>query len=326
MTTENFAQKLAKDAVDGLLKQVGKQAQQGVLDGEVTLEPETQKKLIENELKMAADPQFALAQEAALSAADRMRRSRERPPDIRLGEGKKSSEEEIKTNNEKAVALYSSLVNAGMDPKRASEIVSESLTKNQPSLTSPAPTSVTDMIHALKELDELRSQNRTDTPIEQAIKDLKEEIRTLKNAPRVDPPQTPASQISSLTDLVDGLVKLGVVDRRGTVVASEGESMDVVKERNRHEEEMFTRSSEAKYKGDIADTLAKIPENIGKGIAGQIAENKEPTRSASSASSEIKYLLCTKEGCGYNIPYPPEAIQVICPKCGTVYARTKEKE
>lgn len=321
---ETFAETLARDAVDGILRRAGKQGQQDAQEGEVTLDPETQKKIIEREVKMAADPDFALAEEAKLSAADRMRRSRERPAETR--QEKAAPEKDKAAINKEIGATAKAMLDMGIPPSVVAQYLVGSSTPQVPIAFAGGGNQGLTLIDVLTLVDRMNDR-KPNSELENIIKEMRDEIKALKNQPRadgerVDPVKTQASQLEGLTSLVESLVKLGVVQRPSTGAAIAGKPIEVVKEENRHVEKMEELKTESNYKTSVAETLAGIPEKIGQGIAAQMGEGK---KSSSFASSELEHLLCTTEGCGFNIPYPPEAVQVVCPKCGATYGRQEKK-
>jgi hypothetical protein len=109
-----------------------------------------------------------------------------------------------------------------------------------------------------------------------------------------------------------------------------GENIEFTKEQNRHAEEVEKIKNEKDYKDKIAGTVASLPEKIGAGLAASLVDAEQPPgRSAARtapADSTIKHLKCEVEGCGYDIPYAANALEVTCPKCKMVYQRTPEKK
>jgi hypothetical protein len=114
------------------------------------------------------------------------------------------------------------------------------------------------------------------------------------------------------------------------VPAASGESVEMVKEKNRHDEELQKIENDKAYKNQIASTLAELPERIGSGLAGRMMEQEGGGAPAEkSTSTRMEYLACTGEvegkPCGFNIPIPPNAgTQIECPRCHTIYGRDKK--
>jgi len=109
-------------------------------------------------------------------------------------------------------------------------------------------------------------------------------------------------------------------------VSDKGEPIEVVKERNRHDEKMEEIKGDLTYKRSLTDIATEIPERIGRGIAGRFAEEEESgarsSGASSSSSSGLEYIICAEETCGFKIQVPPNAGKEIeCPKCGAVYTK-----
>ncbi|MFH1031114.1 MAG: hypothetical protein V1767_00885 [Chloroflexota bacterium] len=94
-----------------------------------------------------------------------------------------------------------------------------------------------------------------------------------------------------------------------------GDSIETVKENNRHTEEMEKLKTEKTYKESIADTLANGTRLVGEGISQDILKGvlKKP------AESGMESFKCDK--CGTTITVGPGALAVKCPKCGQVFRK-----
>jgi predicted RNA-binding Zn-ribbon protein involved in translation (DUF1610 family) len=108
-----------------------------------------------------------------------------------------------------------------------------------------------------------------------------------------------------------------------------GKSVDEIKEEHRHEEEMAKLNETKEYHQSIAGTMSDIVPRIGAGIAASMKEGGEEgsENAPPAASKKMEYYHCTgklpdsDKDCGYNIPVPPTALKITCPKCGTIYGR-----
>jgi len=110
-------------------------------------------------------------------------------------------------------------------------------------------------------------------------------------------------------------------------VANTGETVEQLKEKNRHEEALATISNDKDYKEKVANTLASLPEKIGAGLAASIQDAEQPPNPATrKASDAIAYLKCETENCGYSIPYPLTATKIVCPKCRAIYERKPDEK
>ena len=76
--------------------------------------------------------------------------------------------------------------------------------------------------------------------------------------------------------------------------------------------------------------MSDIIPGIGRGIASSLRENGEDAPEAPATSKKMEYFHCTgklpdsDKDCGYNIPVPPTALKITCPKCGTIYGREQK--
>jgi hypothetical protein len=105
-----------------------------------------------------------------------------------------------------------------------------------------------------------------------------------------------------------------------------GENIELLKEQNRHAEEVEKIKGEKDYKEKVANTLASLPEKIGAGLASSIADAEQPPAPARKTSDAIAYLKCESENCGYSIPYPKTATKIVCPKCRAIYERKNDEK
>ena len=109
-----------------------------------------------------------------------------------------------------------------------------------------------------------------------------------------------------------------------------GESVEFIKEKNRHDEEILKIDNDKAYKNQIASTLAELPERIGAGLSSRMLEQEGgPAPAEKTTSTKMEYLHCTGEvegkPCDFNIPIPPNAgTQIECPRCHTIYGRDKK--
>jgi len=110
--------------------------------------------------------------------------------------------------------------------------------------------------------------------------------------------------------------------------ASDRKSIEEIKEENRHAEEVAKLEADKEYKNSVAHTLASIPEKIGRGLAGQVAEGGGEETAAPAAANrtiELEPFTCKNEECGKVTPIPKNATKFTCPHCGSIYERQEEK-
>ncbi|GAI77681.1 unnamed protein product, partial [marine sediment metagenome] len=121
-------------------------------------------------------------------------------------------------------------------------------------------------------------------------------------------PLSPMEYAKQQVEYIEALKALGLI-KEPVVTGPSGEPLEVVKEKNRHAEKMQEIRDEGDYKRSLADTVADLPERLGRGIAGQFTEEAEG-RGGSSGSS-LEYITC--DDCKIRFPIPPNAgNQVVC--------------
>jgi len=99
------------------------------------------------------------------------------------------------------------------------------------------------------------------------------------------------------------------------VVSATGESLEIVKEKNRHEEKLEEIKGDKEYKQSITEIASEIPERIGRGVAGQLRGEGE-----GSVAAGLEHVLC--EDCGTKIYITPETGNTLtCPKCKATYQK-----
>ncbi len=104
---------------------------------------------------------------------------------------------------------------------------------------------------------------------------------------------------------------------------SSGEDIEIVREHNRHAEEMEKIKIESDYKQSVAGTLASVPESLAAGLANA-GMNKPPQTGQRSNQTPAQFKECTD--CHFMIPIPANNPSVIiCPKCGVKYEGLPEE-
>lgn len=296
------------------------------------LKSELEKALEEEESELARELRLTRGEEAIAKHQARIKELREQ-----LGKGgtgsekteaeKQEAEKKLKEERiEQAKALYNSCVEAGGEPKQCAEMVAGLIPTSAPSVSAPPATSITDLVHALKELDSLRGTDKGVAELKTSFDQLANEIkRGNQNQKPLDPITFAKQQAEQTRAYYDTLKALGII-KEGESSTYQGEPLEVIKEKHHHEERMNELSADREYKQSMADIAGSIPERVGHGMASQFTEGeKEP--SGSSSGSELEYLTCQEEGCGFRIPVPPNASsQITCPKCGSIYTRKQASE
>jgi len=237
----------------------------------------------------------------------------------KAAEGVRTAEDVLKEKAEvieQAKALYCSCIDAGGDPKRCADMVA-GLIPTQPGASSPPVTSITELIHALTELDALRGSNTVLGELKTSFDNLANEIRQGggKGNQPLDPVAFAKQQAEALVEWKKA------IDQITPPPSGTGDSLEVVKEQNRHDEKMEEIKDEKEYKESITEIAAEIPERIGKGIASRVEKEK-----GSDDGGGLDHMLCTEKGCGTKIFYTPESKTITCPKCSMVYEREEKSE
>jgi predicted RNA-binding Zn-ribbon protein involved in translation (DUF1610 family) len=180
--------------------------------------------------------------------------------------------------------------------------------------------------------DLAKSEKGTDSDLKEILHKMDDRLTRIEQAkPAEKPPRT------WVVVQPDGTVKHIESDEPIVIqpqAPNTGKSVEQIKEENRHQERVEEIKNEKEYKQSIAGTLAELPERIGAGLGGRMLDAMEPAETATAkavqsstakpaaaSSSSMERIKCTAEGCGFDIPYPPEATKVTCPKCGSIYGR-----
>jgi len=173
-----------------------------------------------------------------------------------------------------------------------------------------------------------QENNRTDPAITSILDKLTQKLETIEGKVLHSPPAPidPLTQIEQTVATYKRLKEVGMVG--GSESKGEGESIEVVKEKHRHEEKMEEITNERKFKEKLGDIAEEIPVNLGKGWAAENASRQRSGGKASSPSTEkdsVSSFPCKK--CGATIFVPPDIPeQIKCSKCGQVYQSQETPE
>jgi len=283
--------------------------------------------LDERETRAAQRYSAATLEQMAIDAENEVARARGEPPKYKYHGGEEVTDEEKEKKKqeeaeqrEKLMDSARALIDSGLDPKQ----VGQMLLGLTPTSTGGFPPAVQGMgfdevmkmvtfIVGKKETDELKGIIAS---LDKRLDDLAKgggaggKIET----PR---PLSPMEYAKQQVEYINALKELGLI-KEPVITGPSGEPLDIVKERNRHEERMEEVRGETDYKKTLGQTITEIPERIGRGIAGRISEEEEG--GGGSHSSSLEYITC--EGCGTRFPIPPNAgSQIECPKCQSVYTK-----
>lgn len=343
-------QQLLKQVIENVFRQAAANQAPEEDKGGIKIDPDTLKRITEREVRMATDAEFELNELAKEAAAQSLRdklKARTQPlpaappADKTADKEKRDAAEQLKLELQRIdqqTALYTSCISHGGDPKTCGELV-EKVYGTKKEVSAPQATSITDLVHALKELDDMRGSNKTDPALMDILKAMREETLQLRAGGGAAAPKPPSigAQLQELNTLLDGFVKLGVAVRKGDIPAG-GESMEVVKEKNRHDEKLAELKNNKDHNDQIAQVLTDIPQRLGEG-AGEFfmrsameGDNAPAKKTAPAASTPAGKYVCQnqipeKEGsgamlaCNTEIAVPAGAGTIECPKCHMVYKR-----
>jgi predicted RNA-binding Zn-ribbon protein involved in translation (DUF1610 family) len=286
--------------------------------------------LEEREGRAAQRYSAATMEQMAIDAENEVARARGDPPKYKYHGGDEMTDEEKEKKKledgeqrDRIMASATALINSGLDPKQ----VGQMLLGLNPTPSGYPPVAqgmgfeevmqMVGFIVGKRETDELKDIIAS---LDKKIEDLAKGGGTKHTEPAKT--LTPMEYAQQQVEYMKALKELGVIKEPVPTGAS-GEPLEVVKERNRHNEKMEEIKGDTDYKTSLAETVAGIPERVGRGIAGQF-EEEEPNHN--SNGGELEYVTCPEKGCGAKIHFTPEAVKIVCPKCGAVYKRRKAGE
>lgn len=283
--------------------------------------------LDEKEVRAAKRYSAAELEKMALESENEAARLRGEPPKHRYykegedmtDEEKEKKKQEEAEQREKLMASATALISSGIDPKQ----VGQMLLGLAPTSAAGYPPAVQGMgfDEVLKIVTLIVGKRETDE-IKGLMASLDKRIDELAKGGgggRVEIPRplSPMEYAKQQVEYIEALKALGLI-KEPVVTGPSGEPLEVVKERNRHDEKMQEIKDEGDYKKSLAGTVADIPERIGYGMAGRF--NEEGEDRGGSHSSNLEYITCDE--CKIRFPVPPNAgNEVVCPKCGATYTR-----
>ena len=286
--------------------------------------------LDEKEESAARRYSAATLETMALEAENEARRLRGEPPKNNGGNGMDDTEQAT----EKKVKVMNSaraLLEAGMDAADVGRMLMNmppAMGNNQP-LVQPAQgmgvkeiVTLVDMITGKRDEVDIKALLVNMNKRLEAIESGKIKTRRRDDDDdgnddrprRVDPVTYAKQQITATTDLINGLADLGLIQKPG---AGNAESIEMLKEKNRHDEQILAVKSHADYEAKLGETIATIPEQVGKGIGKLFLEGddgEEPVQNSNKPM--MQHVKCE---CGQDITIPPNITKFTCPKCGAKY-------
>jgi hypothetical protein len=169
------------------------------------------------------------------------------------------------------------------------------------------------------------------TSLSKELSGLKEELQKVSD---------PIAVMTKARAIAESMREAGLIGG-----GTPGESIEALRERNRHSEELKRIEIDADYKDKVGNTFAELPERIGRGLASQVmneeegeGESNEPlsftcaqeieqcsqcgkTYNSGTGTCPDCNVALQSQPCGENIKVKPGANQIVCPKCKTVYTR-----
>ncbi|MBA7615214.1 hypothetical protein ES703_22492 [subsurface metagenome] len=282
--------------------------------------------LDERESRAAQRYSAATMEQMAIDAENEVARARGEPPkykhsggDGMTDEEKEKKKQEEAEQREQLMASATALINSGLDPKQVGQMLL-GLTPTPMGAGYPSAQGM-GFEEVLKIVTLIVGKRETDE-IKGLMASLDKRIDELAKGGgggkvEVQRPPTPMEYAKQQVEYINALKELGII-KEPVVTGSSGEPLEIVRERNRHEEKMEEVRGERDYKQSLAETVADLPERLGRGIAGQFTEEAEGR--GGSHSSSLEYIICDE--CKTKFPIPPNAgNQVECPKCKSVYTR-----
>ncbi len=224
------------------------------------------------------------------------------------------------------VTIATGFLDRGIDVKIVGQIIQYLIGANQPFPlggvgalgATGAGTQQGITISDMKILFEMgRDSNRSDDSMKEILNKLTDKITALE-AKSVLPP--PARGIIVVKP--DGTIeeveagKPVIVQPPAPSVA--GESLEVIKEKNRHAEKLEELKTERDYKTGMVDAVGNLAEDIGAGAASQVLHKEAPREKTGGVLETVE---CS--GCHATIYVTPETDKVTCAKCGVVSERPK---
>jgi hypothetical protein len=240
--------------------------------------------------------------------------------------------------DEYLITITSGLLEKGLEPKIVGQIVQYMMSSNTTQalpfgLPGAGMQQGLTFENFLAMMDRMKGDKGTDPALTRLIEKMDERLANVEKERNNGNKDAPRGGILRLNE--QGKWIREEVNPGDTLVipppppSNTGKSIDEIKEEHRHEEEMAKLNETKDYHEKITDTMSDIIPGIGRGIASSLRENGEDEGEASppGKSKKMEYFHCTgklpdsDKDCGYNIPVPPTALKITCPKCGTVYGR-----
>ena len=275
----------------------------------------------------------------ALEAENEARRLRGDPPKNNGGNGMDDPEQ----GAEKKVKVMNSakaLIDAGMDPADVGRMLLNMPPAVNTRQVDAQPTQGGNYVKDVVSIVDLVVGKREDADIKALLVNMNKRLESIESGKtklrrrddddddgdgrsrRYDPISQMKQQAEAVKMWQETLEGMGLSQKPGSAAS---ESIEMVKEKNRHEEQLLAVKSHAEYEAKLGETVASIPEKVGQGIGRLFLDGDDEEEPAAKGSNAplMQHVKCE---CGQSITVPPGIKQFTCPKCGSKYEAKDEPE
>ena len=281
--------------------------------------------LEEKEMRAAQRYSAAELDKMALESENEARRLRGEPPIVggrtmaNDDERKKEEEAKLAEQRDKLTIQAKALIDSGMPAQQVGQMLI-GLPSAGGAIAAPAQgmgfaevMELMSFVIGKRETDELKD---TIANLGKQVEELAKGGGRRVEATPLDPVVFATQQAEAMTAWHKALEQ---ISPRPTSASASGDSIEVVKEKNRHEERMEEIVADKDYKKTITDIASEIPERMGRGMANQFSESGGDD---DGDGGGLESMMCTEDGCGATIYITPQTgNSVTCPKCNSVYER-----
>jgi len=231
------------------------------------------------------------------------------------------------------------MLEKGLDPITVGKLVDYLLGGSQfPQIGMPGagapPQGITfaDMMSFAKMMQE---NNKVDLTLTALLTKLSDKIEAVEKIAAARPAAQPERKTAFIIK-ADNTLEEVPLDRpillEPKASAIDGKPIEVVKEENRHSEEIERLKNDKDHKKNLSDALGSISKNIGRGLAAQALGEEEgnaPEAGAVAKTAEQEQFRCDQ--CGTEFMIPADALTITCPNCTqadgspTIYNRKKKE-
>jgi hypothetical protein len=162
---------------------------------------------------------------------------------------------------------------------------------------------------------QLAQANKPKNEDSEQIKMLVSTIGDLRR--KIEEVSNPFETMRRAKVLKDEFMEAGLISPPGEP-ADPANSVELTKEKNRHDEEMKKLDADARYKESISNTVAGLPRIIGAGISQDILKGLG-SPSPDSVEAAVERFPC--KNCGAQIVAGAGATSVTCAKCGMEFRK-----